>query len=801
VRLSRSASDETLGLRRDPRYASDGRVRKLEGYDAGQPPPPRPADSPGSELLDLEAEALTAELVVRQAPIVPTKRKPRVRWVRHLAAVLSWLSDFPGDNWEQRWTASGADQAPRLWAKQLEDAGRITRDYDGHAAMAALIHSRVIRPSYSFLLGTVFQQLAERFSIFNDPDAFARLRGLDVYKIHVPRLQLDAETCLTRVMIRTGKPLMSITGDDLLAYADLVRASGRMRREHLAWELMVELGPLAGEPPTLRAVWSAKGNSRQHSTEGLVDRYDVPAGPVRDLIVDYLNEIRPGLDYSTLVQVTHHLARLFWWTVLQVNPHQQDLHLDRATVTAWRERLAVTTQGRTRGDFLGPLFSVRAFYRDIQQWAVEDPGRWARWAAPSPVRDADVRVHHKHKNRVAARMQQRTRVLTDLLPALTRAATDRRDWSRRLLDKAAKTPHDRAFEVDAVSYRRHDPPLTCHRNARARIWASGPPDMINKFGLIDVTSLEADCFWAWAVIETLRLTGCRIEEVLELTQLSIRHYTPPNTGTVVPLLHIAPSKIDNERLIPMSPELTEVLLAVQRRAKAGQPQIPMSVRYDIHERLHGPPLPHLFARRVGARQEVLSNHYIRTILDATAKSADLSANGEPVTFTPHDFRRLFTTDAVGSGLPLHIAAALLGHLDLDTTRSYTAVFTDDVIAHHQKFITQRRASRASLEYRDPTAEEWAEFEQHFLLRRVELGDCFRPYGTPCVHEHACVRCSFLRVDPAQRPRLKQMQANTRERLEEAHQHQWLGEVAALKETLRHIDGKLKQKPQLGSDSG
>lgn len=29
------------------------------------------------------------------------------------------------------------------------------------------------------------------------------------------------------------------------------------------------------------------------------------------------------------------------------------------------------------------------------------------------------------------------------------------------------------------------------------------------------------------------------------------------------------------------------------------------------------------------------------------------------------------------------------------------------------------------------------------LRRVELGDCFRPYGMPCVHEHACF--SELRV--------------------------------------------------------
>ncbi|WP_435875396.1 carboxymuconolactone decarboxylase family protein [Nonomuraea dietziae] len=45
---------------------------------------------------------------------------------------------------------------------------------------------------------------------------------------------------------------------------------------------------------------------------------------------------------------------------------------------------------------------------------------------------------------------------------------------------------------------------------------------------------------------------------------------------------------------------------------------------------------------------------------------------------------------MGAGLPLHIAAALLGHLDLDTTCGYTAVFPDDVIRHHQQFIAGGR---------------------------------------------------------------------------------------------------------------
>lgn len=67
--------------------------------------------------------------------------------------------------------------------------------------------------------------------------------------------------------------------------------------------------------------------------------------------------------------------------------------------------------------------------------------------------------------------------------------------------------------------------------------------------------------------------------------------------------------------------------------------------------------------------------YIRTILQKVADRAGIMDAGQPVRFTPHDFRRLLSTDLVGSGLPLHIVATLLGHLNLETTRGYTAVLT------------------------------------------------------------------------------------------------------------------------------
>lgn len=96
-------------------------------------------------------------------------------------------------------------------------------------------------------------------------------------------------------------------------------------------------------------------------------------------------------------------------------------------------------------------------------------------------------------------------------------------------------------------------------------------------------------------------------------------------------------------------------------------------------------------------------------------------DGSLLHYTPHDFRRIFATEAVSGGLPVHIAAKLLGHANLNTTQGYVAVYQDDVVRRHAAFIARRRAQRPGQEYREPSPQEWAEFEQHFTRRKLELG--------------------------------------------------------------------------------
>ncbi|MET9018264.1 hypothetical protein ABZX74_46910 [Streptomyces olivaceoviridis] len=96
------------------------------------------------------------------------------------------------------------------------------------------------------------------------------------------------------------------------------------------------------------------------------------------------------------------------------------------------------------------------------------------------------------------------------------------------------------------------------------------------------------------------------------------------------------------------------------------------------------------------------------------------------------------------------SAALLGHLDIQTTRGYVAVFDKDIIAHYTEFLDRRRAKPPPTKYRHPSNDEWNDFQEHYDKRKVELGSCGRPNGTPCAHEHACIRYTHGSPTPSRR---------------------------------------------------
>ena len=445
---------------------------------------------------------------------------------------------------------------------------------------------------------------------------------------------------------------------------------------------------------------------------------------------------------------------------------------------------------RPRDAAANALFTVRAFYLDIAQWAIDDPARWARWAAPCPVRAEEI-PHAKEVARRKSRMDQRTRERLPVLPALVAAvASERRSSAERLAACAAARPGE-TFTAGGQELRR----AVMAKGETARTWAEDPADGSRR----DLTLEDHRAFWAWAAIEVLRHTGIRIEELTELSHHSLVQYRLPSTGELIPLLQIAPSKTDAERLLVVSPDLADVLSAVITRIRDGSGAVPLVVSYDDNEKAWNPPMPLLFQRRLRSENRPIAAQAVRELLNiALDRSGLADVTGKPLRFAPHDFRRMLITDAIMHGMPPHIAQLVAGHRDINTTMGYKAVYPEEAITGHRAFIARRRALRPSTEYRTPTDAEWEEFLGHFERRRLALGDCGRAYGTSCIHEHSCIRCPMLRIDPAQRHRLQEIRDSLAVRIAEAEREGWTGEAEGLKISLAATKAKIAEADALAA---
>jgi hypothetical protein len=378
-------------------------------------------------------------------------------------------------------------------------------------------------------------------------------------------------------------------------------------------------------------------------------------------------------------------------------------------------------------------------------------------------------------------MDQRTRERLPVIHAIAAALDQARRDAAELLAAARATSPGEEFTAAGQTLRH-----AVVRKGSPWVWAEDASGTRR-----DLIREEDNAFWAWAAVEVLRHTSIRVEELTELSHHSLVQYRLPGSGELIPLLHIAPSKTDEERLLVISPELADVLATILQRIRNPDGTVPLVAAYD-REKVWNPPMPLLFQHRIGMENRPIAPARItRLVRLAFDRTGFTGPSGNPLQIVPHDFRRIFATEAMMNGIPPHIAQLLLGHKDINVTMGYKAVYPEEAITGHRAFFARRRALRPSEEYRAPTDEEWEEFLGHFERRRVALGDCGRAYGTGCIHEHSCIRCPLLRVDPAQ-PRLEGIRANLAARIAEAGREGWVGEAEGLKVSLAAADAKLTQ---------
>ena len=168
-------------------------------------------------------------------------------------------------------------------------------------------------------------------------------------------------------------------------------------------------------------------------------------------------------------------------------------------------RAVVGVPGCPALDYLAILICIRGFYRDIQEWAVQDPS-WAQWSVPSPVRKSETIGHVKARRKVTAEMHQRVRERLPHLPTLVESAERHKADQATFLAMVKQLPVGATVMHREREYRRIQPQAYDKPYYRD----SAPPtkaEDLTTGEIIDVGQSEHEAFWAWAIIEVLRHTG------------------------------------------------------------------------------------------------------------------------------------------------------------------------------------------------------------------------------------------------------------------------------------------------------
>ncbi|MFD1211156.1 tyrosine-type recombinase/integrase [Arthrobacter sp. GCM10027362] len=690
--------------------------------------------------------------------------------------LLDHLSEFPGDTWQDRWVAANHEADYKQW-KGIP--GNKQRTMYG---LHMLLVTGAVRPSYGWLKANQFKTWGLILSL-RDAAGYERLEaafgqiGKSLYENRA------AVVVLAHIACRTGKGPLDITGEDLLVYQRAMHVMRELGTRvsvsgvHHAWDCLRVMGTLNHPAETLRL---AKLQGQFTVTE-LVDRHNIASRQVKECLIRYLRAREAKMDHSSLRGLSHVLCGLFWKDIEQHHPGIESLALSEEAAAAWRQRVAVKADGTERRGRFNVMLQVRAMYLDIANWSQSDT-YWVRWVAPSPVTENDVAGYGKQQRENKARSHQRTRERAPEVDRLLLATEVQLRQVEGWLAEIAPLPVGSVVEFQGVKCKRIGTSKVMLRPLRA----TSQRDDIN------LTTREEDAFWAWAIVNLLHQTGLRIEELLELDQFSIQRFKHPKTGEVIPLLHVYPSKNGTERLLVASPELVHVLARIVHRLRQADGTIPLTVRYDTQEKEALPPAPLLF-QRYRSRWIAFSYQYVYALMDKAGEWAEIThANGRPLKFRPHDLRRIFATEAQSSGVPIHVIAALLGHESIETTSIYAAAYPEQIISAHSHFIAQRRALNPQADQRDITEKEWEEFQQYFVERKLSLGSCGRAWGTSCEHEHACVRCGLLRPDPEALDRFIDIRNNLRDRIIEAKENGWFGEVEGLEVSLLAAEDKIRR---------
>ena len=269
-----------------------------------------------------------------------------------LELLLDWLEDQPGGSWQDRWLASGADagngawrQVPLAWLRERRHRAQWRHDAF-FRALRVIVSADVIRPSLTGLVTTTFTHgsLAAVMARHRDPAGFARLTALCSADPGIgPAAATRTAHRSALILAAKGGTLGGITTADVLELLDIEAAAhgSSVGATHLFYRVLHTMGVFGAQAPaTLRELRTAG----QRTPAEMIDRFGLACRPVRDLLVDYLRERQPVLDYASLESLAGFLGGLFWADLERHNPGIASLHLAPEVADAWKRRLRTVTR-------------------------------------------------------------------------------------------------------------------------------------------------------------------------------------------------------------------------------------------------------------------------------------------------------------------------------------------------------------------------------------------------------------------------------------------------------------------------
>ena len=324
--------------------------------------------------------------------------------------------------------------------------------------MQALFALRIVRPTLSAVR-------INRFTIY--PDYLVAAEddaALDRYVAAVESTDIKDDfrrwavfdVCVA--MTVQGIPLAELTPEAFLHYAIETRLTTPRSGLHVgkyvghtAWQTLHAIGHFpAATPSTLRNALRAP----QLTIDQMVDQYRVTTPEIRDLFISYLHRRYPDVDYASLAAAAYAVVKVFWNGIQRINPDQADLRVSQDVYQQWHHTITVREDGQPRLDMMAVLTPIRAFYFDLQAWAVHEPQTWARWVAPCPIPRSTMNQIGKAKRRVRERVHATVRTLQPLLPVLVQyVEAEYERWST-LLEKATAATDGEQFTVADAVYTR-----------------------------------------------------------------------------------------------------------------------------------------------------------------------------------------------------------------------------------------------------------------------------------------------------------------------------------------------------------